>query len=141
MPDYWCQSLLLFCTQVDRLFALADFIGHLGPNRCLCRQPPYDRSRPPIRHLDRARYGRDHTLELGRLRWDHSSIWHLGLRYGSVLSISHVIMYTFYLTPRKSLYLDIELDILYRHDNKRSTPALFDRTCLMRCKPPGETMK
>jgi hypothetical protein len=87
-------SILLFCTQVDRLFALLDSIGHLGARRCLCRQPPHDRSRPPIRHLDGARRRGDHALELGRLRWDHSSIRHLGLRYGTAFTISH-LMYTY----------------------------------------------
>lgn len=110
MPDYWCQSLLLFCTRVDRFFALSDFIGRLGPNCCLRGQPPYDRSSPSIRHLDRARLGSDHAVELGGLRWDYSSIRHFGLRYGTAFTVSHV-MYTLYLTSRKSLYLDIELDI------------------------------
>ena len=93
------HSFLLFCTRIDRVFALSDFVGYLGPHRCLCRQPPHDRSCPPIRHLDGARYGSHHAVELGRLRWDHSGVRHLGLRYGSSFSISH-LMYTFYLTPR-----------------------------------------
>ena len=63
----------------DRLFALPDSVGHLGTHRCLCRQPPHNRSRTPIRHHDRARRGCYYALELGRLRWDHSSIRHLGL--------------------------------------------------------------
>lgn len=94
-------SFLLFCTQVDHIFALSDAIGHLGPRRCLCGQPPYDRSRPPIRHLDRARCGRDHALELGRRRWDHCSIWHLGLRHGATFTISHLMyMYSYYAIPQ-----------------------------------------
>ena len=59
--------------------ALLDFIGRLGTHRCLCRQPPHDRSRSPIRHDGRARHRCYYALELSRLRWDHSSIRHLGL--------------------------------------------------------------
>jgi hypothetical protein len=61
------------------VFALPDFVGHLGSHRCLCRQPPHDRSRSPIRHHGRARRRCYYALELGRLRWDHSGIRHLGL--------------------------------------------------------------
>jgi drug/metabolite transporter (DMT)-like permease len=73
--------LLFFCSllKFDRLFAPPDFIGYLGSHRCLCRQPPHDRPRSPIRHNVRARRGCYYTLELGRLRWNYSSIRHLGL--------------------------------------------------------------
>ena len=63
----------------DGLFALPDPIEHLGSHRCLCRRPPHDRSRSPIRHHDRARRECHHALELGWLRWNHGSIRHLGL--------------------------------------------------------------
>jgi drug/metabolite transporter (DMT)-like permease len=73
--------VLFYCSvlKFDRLFALPDFVGHLGSHRCLRRQPPHDRSRSPIRHHGRARHRCYYALELGWLRWDHSSIRHLGL--------------------------------------------------------------
>jgi hypothetical protein len=73
--------VLFYCSvlKLDRLFALPDFVGRLGSHRCLCRQPPHDRSRSPIRHHGRARRGCYYALELGWLRWDHSGIRHLGL--------------------------------------------------------------
>lgn len=107
------HSFLLFCTRVDRLFALSDFVGYLGPHRCLRRQPPHDRPCPPIRHLDGARYGSDHAVELGRLWWDHSGVRRLGIRYGSSFAISH-LMYT-YLTPRGHTTQTPYPDILTRN--------------------------
>jgi hypothetical protein len=77
--------LLLLSTRFgsDGPFAPSDFIGHLGTHRCLCRQPPYNRSCSPLRYLGRARYGRHHAMEPGRLWRDCRSIRHLGLRYGT----------------------------------------------------------
>ena len=74
-------TVLLLWLPFPRLidFPLSDAIGHLGTRCCLCRQPPYDRSRTPIRYDCGTRHGRNYPLEFSRLCWDRCSIWHLGL--------------------------------------------------------------
>jgi len=96
--SFYCPVL-----KSDRLSALPDFVGHLGSHHCLCRQPPHDRSRSPIRHHDRARHGCHYAMELGRLRRDHGSIRHLGLGYGTATTVSH-LMYNYCITSQIQLY-------------------------------------